>query len=112
LIHKPKEYFLSVIVTAHFEAHEGHEQNLIDALRESIPAVHAEPGCLMFALHRAENRSVVLLEKWESEELLKTHLDGDPVAALVDRIAPHIAKSPEVVRLTAVPAGTGHQGIL
>ncbi|MGF9649098.1 antibiotic biosynthesis monooxygenase [Pseudarthrobacter oxydans] len=45
---------MSVVVTARFEAHEGHEQNLINALRESIPAVHAKPGCLMFALHTAE----------------------------------------------------------
>lgn len=91
---------------------EGHEQNLIDALRESIPAVHAEPGCLMFALHTAENGALVLIEKWESEELLETHLVGDPVAVLVDRIKPHIAKSPEVVRLKAVAAGSGSQGVL
>lgn len=103
---------MSVVVTAQFEALEGHEQDLVNALTESIPAVHAEPGCLKFALHSAENGSVILIEKWESEELLETHLSGDPVAALVDRIKPHIAKSPEVVRLKAVPAGTERHGVL
>lgn len=103
---------MSVTVTARFEAHKGHEQNLVDALRESIPAVHDEPGCLLYALHTAENGSVVLIEKWESEELLERHLSGAPVAALVDRIGPHITESPDVVRLKAVPAGTDGQGLL
>lgn len=103
---------MSVVVTAHFQAHEGHEQNLVDALQEFIPAVHAEPGCLMFALHRSDDGSLLLIEKWESEELLETHLNGDPVAAVVDKIKPYIAQSPEVRRLKAVPAGTESQGIL
>jgi quinol monooxygenase YgiN len=103
---------MNVTVTARFEAQEGHEQDLLDALRESIPAVHGEPGCLLFALHSADNGSLVLIEKWESEELLARHLNGEPVAALVDRIKSHITESPEVVRLTAVPAGTDGQGAL
>ena len=103
---------MSVVVTARFEPQEGHEQNLLKALTESIPAVHDEPGYVLFALHNGDNGSLVLIEKWESEELLEMHLNGEPVAALVTRIKPHITKSPEVVRLSAVRAGTDGQGVL
>ena len=35
---------MSVTATASFEAQDGHEQNLVDALRESIPPFMANLG--------------------------------------------------------------------
>ncbi|WP_241488067.1 putative quinol monooxygenase [Leucobacter japonicus] len=84
---------------------EGAENDLEEALRTSIPAVHEEPGCVLYALHRAENGSFVLLEKWESEELLDRHSAGPAVAALSEAIKSHLASEPEVVRLLSIPVG-------
>jgi quinol monooxygenase YgiN len=103
---------MNVIVTATFNAREGHEQELLEALKASLPAVHDEPGCIRFALHISESGSPVLVEKWESDELLEIHLAGEPVAALVDRIQPHVAEDPQVVRLSPVPVGTTGRGTL
>lgn len=107
-----KGVYMSVIVTATFDAKIGHEDALFSALEASLPAVHEEPGCITFALHRSETGNPVLIENWENTELLETHLSGQPVAALVERIQPHLAADPVVVRLTPVPVGAGNHGTI
>ena len=103
---------MSVVVLATFQAKAGDELNLLDALRESIPGIHDEAGCDLFALHAGAGGSNVLIEKWESEGLLEAHLAGEPVADLVRRIQPLVASDPIVTRLRSVPAGTSLQGTI
>lgn len=101
---------MSVVVLATFQAKAGEELNLLNALNESIPEIHDEAGCDLFALHTGDGGSIVLIEKWESEQLLEAHLAAEPVANLVRRIEPFIASDPTVTRLKAVPAGKSLQG--
>lgn len=103
---------MSVVVTAVFHAKPGARADLIDALRTSIPDVHAERGCELFALHDADDGTVVLVEKWASIEDLGAHDEGEPVDRLRANIAPFIAAPAKVVRMSAVPAGSGAQGAL
>ncbi|BCW42741.1 hypothetical protein StoSoilB3_42760 (plasmid) [Arthrobacter sp. StoSoilB3] len=102
---------MTVVVLATFEAKAGDEHNLLNALRESVPEIHAEAGCDTFALHEGDG-AIVLIEKWESEELLEAHLAAEPVANLVRRIQPFVASDPTVTRLKSVPAGTPSQGTI
>lgn len=103
---------MSVVVVATFQAGEGNEQNLLEALKTSVPEIHAEDGCDLFALHEGEAGHIVLIEKWESEDLLEAHLAAEPVANLVRLIGPFVASDPEVMRLRSIAAGTPAQGSL
>ncbi|MDR6685457.1 quinol monooxygenase YgiN [Arthrobacter sp. 1088] len=101
---------MSVVVLATFQAKDGDERNLLNALRESVPEIHSEAGCDLFALHEEDGGRIILIEKWQTEELLEAHLAAEPVANLVRRIEPFVAADPVVSRLKAVPAGTSSQG--
>lgn len=104
---------MPVVVIATFEAKDdASEEQLLSALRESIPEIHGEDGCELFALHKGDQGEIVLIEKWESEQLLDAHLAAEPVANLVRRIEPFIGSSPEVTRLRSVAAGSAMKGKL
>src|SRR5690349_3507631 len=103
---------MSVVVVATFQAKGGSEEQLLGALRESVPEIHSEAGCELFALHQGDQGEIVLIEKWESEELLEAHLAAEPVAKLVRRIEPFVGSNPEITRLRSVGAGTAAQGAL
>jgi quinol monooxygenase YgiN len=87
----------------------------VDAVREailaSIPQVHAEPGCELYALHEGDG-SFVMVERWESPEALKVHGRAEALTTLGGAIADKLAAPPEVRRLTAVPAGDPDKGAL
>ncbi len=102
---------MSVNLMAVFWPSEGAEVDLENALRASIPAVHEEPGCVLYAVFHADNGSFVLLEKWESEELLHRHSGGSAVAELSEAVEAHLASEPEVVRLLGIPVGDTDRGI-
>jgi quinol monooxygenase YgiN len=103
---------MSVIVTAIFSPAEGKIDELVEALRLSIPAVHEEEGCDLYAIHKAPNGQIVMIEKWESAELLDAHGAGDAVRALNARIDGLLAAPVEVTRLVAIPVGTPAQGTI
>lgn len=101
-----------VVVTAVFTPVEGKRAELIDALREAIPAVHAEPGCELYAIHDAEDGTITMLEKWTSAADLDAHAVGEPITRLNALIDGLIASPVVVTRMTALPAGTPDQGLL
>ena len=101
-----------VVVTAVFQPAPGAKEPLIAALREGIPAVHAEPGCILYAIHDAEDGTIVMLEKWTSREDLAAHATGEAVVQLNTLITPHLASPVTVTTMTPIPAGTRRQGVL
>jgi quinol monooxygenase YgiN len=103
---------MPVVVTAVFHPRDGHREQLVDALRATIPAVHEEDGCLLYAIHDAADGTITMLEKWETAESLHAHAGGTAVAALNEAIADHIAAPTTVTTMTPLPAGTEAQGVL
>ena len=101
-----------VIVTAVFQPSPGAMDQLIAALREGIPAVHAEDGCILYAIHDADDGSIIMLEKWTSREDLAAHASGKAVVQLNALIAPYLRRPVTVTTMTSIPAGTHHQGLL
>jgi quinol monooxygenase YgiN len=85
----------------------------MDAVREAIlaavPAVHAEPGCELYALHEGEGE-FVLVERWADAEALRVHGRAEALTTLGGQLAGKVAGAPEVKRLTAVPAGDPAKG--
>ena len=81
----------------------------VDAVREAllaaVPKVHAEPGCERYALHEADG-VLVMVEKWESQEALSTHMTAPALTGLGPKLAGKVSGAPEVQVLTPLPAGT------
>lgn len=101
----------TVVVTAVFTPVEGRLDELRQALVASIPAVHAEQGCELYAIHDGADGRIHMLEKWTTVEDLDVHGAGEAVAALGKATAGSAA-GVEVTRMTPIPAGTPDQGLL
>jgi quinol monooxygenase YgiN len=108
----PEGETVSVVVTAVFHPVPGRTSDLIDALRASIPAVHQEEGCRLYAIHNADDGTITMIEKWDSREALAAHAAGPAVKALDAAVAEFIAQPTTVTTMTPLPAGTSHQGEL
>jgi quinol monooxygenase YgiN len=65
----------AVIVVATVSPKPGEEQAVREAILAAIPKVHGEPGCEKYALHEptGDSTDLVFVERWESQEALKTH---------------------------------------
>lgn len=103
---------MSVVVTAVFQPREGKKEELAQAMRRGIEAVHTESGCELYAIHDAEDGTITMIEKWSSVQELDAHGDGEPVTVLREDIAGLVEGDPVVTRMFPIPAGTGGQGAL
>jgi quinol monooxygenase YgiN len=103
---------MPVVVTAVFHPTEGHTADLIDALRASIPAVHNEQGCQLYAIHDAEDGTITMIEKWETREALAAHAVGPAVKVLQTAVARLVGEPTTVTLMTPLAAGTAEQGEL
>ena len=101
-----------VVVNALFQPAPGAKEALVAALREGIPAVHAERGCILYAIHDADDGTIVMLEKWASREDLDAHAAGQAVAQLDALVAPFLGRPVTFTTMTPIPAGTDSQGLL
>jgi quinol monooxygenase YgiN len=102
----------SIVVVAIFTPAPGRLAELRAALVEAIPAVHAEPGCELYAIHDAPKDQIYMIEKWSSVADLDAHGAGPAVARLGELIAGLTTGPAQVRRMTAIPAGTAEQGQL
>lgn len=103
---------MTVVVTAVFHPSAGRREALIAALREAIPAVHAEDGCQLYAIHDAADGTVVMIEKWTDAAALSAHASGPAVAAMNTVVGPLVAAPADVLTMAPLPAGTPAQGAL
>jgi quinol monooxygenase YgiN len=102
---------MSVVVVATITPLPDHRDEVIAAFTETIPQVHGEDGCELYALHQAKDR-LIMVEKWASREALATHSKGAALAAMNPKLAGKVAGAPEVIVLDAVPAGDPAKGAL
>jgi quinol monooxygenase YgiN len=103
---------MTVIVTAVFTPVEGAFDKVAAALAPAIAEVHEEAGCQLYAIHEAPNGQIVMIEKWDSAELLDAHGSGEPVQRLNASLEGLLQGPVEVTRLSPIPAGTKQQGTL
>lgn len=79
-------------VVAIITAKPGKREEIMEAFRANIPAVHGEPGCIEYGpAIDAEGiggfqakfgpETFVVLEKWESQDALKAHAAAPHMAA-------------------------------
>jgi quinol monooxygenase YgiN len=102
---------VSVVVVATIIPLPEHRDEVIAAFTATVPQVHAEDGCELYALHQREDR-LVMIEKWASHDALVVHSKGAALAAINPKLAGKVAGPPEVIVLDAVPAGDAAKGAL
>jgi quinol monooxygenase YgiN len=102
---------MPVVVVASFTA----KPESLDAVRaacvKAIEAVHAEPGCELYALHETDD-TVVFIEQWADANALQAHGTAPAIAALIADLNGHLAGAPDIKMLTPVPAGDPAKGQL
>jgi len=102
---------MSVVVVATITPLPEHRDAVIAAFTETIPQVHGEDGCELYALHQAKDR-LIMVEKWASADALRTHSKGAALAAMGPKIAGKTAGPADVIVLHPVPAGDEAKGQL
>jgi len=103
---------MKVIVTAVFHPVAGRSAELATAMRAGIEAVHAEPGCELYAIHDAEDGTITMIEKWASRADLDAHAKGSAAATLLTSIEGLIAAPTVVTLMAPIPMGEPERGAL
>lgn len=102
-----------IYVTALFHPKAGRRDDVLAVLERTIPLVHEEPGCALYAAFAAtDGESIALIEAWESAELLDAHGDGEPVRQQRAELADLLDGPIEVQRYTELPLGDPLRGAL
>ncbi|WP_280194136.1 putative quinol monooxygenase [Nocardia farcinica] len=103
-----------IVVVATMLAKPGEEDTVEKTLSGAAVSVHAEQGCLLYALHRKSGTpgEFVMIEKWASREDLDAHLRGAVMREVGVALRSALAAPPEVKLLDALPAGDSNLGTL
>jgi quinol monooxygenase YgiN len=102
---------MSVVVVATITPVAQHREAVRQALLATVPQVHAEPGCELYALHETA-ADFVMIEKWASPQALDTHSRGPALAVLNPQLADKLTSPTHVVVMAALPAGDEAKGEL
>lgn len=89
---------------------DGEREAVGAALGRSIPKVHREPGCELYALHECGDQ-FVLIERWASEDAATTHGAGEAVRAYLAEVAGRVAPS-ELLRVAPLAIGDSAKGVV
>ncbi|WP_042370042.1 putative quinol monooxygenase [Streptacidiphilus neutrinimicus] len=100
---------MSVVVTAVVHPKPGKVEEALAAYARHIDAVHAEPGCELYALH-TDGASIVVIEKWASRADLDAHAKGEVLARLGPELDALRERPADVTVLEQRPAGSDAAG--
>jgi quinol monooxygenase YgiN len=97
----------AVVVVATFFPGDGMRDSVHAVIKAAQTDVYQEPGCLLYSLHEAPDR-FVLIEKWDSPESLEAHGEGTALKRLVTDLAPLLAQDAEIIRLAPLDGAEAH----
>lgn len=77
-----------IVVVGAFTARPGKEDEARAAFEALVEPTHAEPGCILYALHQGADdpARLAFIERWNSREELEAHLRSDHIAAVLERV--------------------------
>jgi quinol monooxygenase YgiN len=79
---------MELFIFARFHALVGQEAAVAAALREQVPAVRAEPGCLTIAAYRSvrDSRLFWIYSRWIDEAAFEIHAELPHTQRFVERV--------------------------
>lgn len=101
-----------VVVVGSFTAREGREADARAAFEALVAPTHAEPGCILYALHQGvdDPRRFAFIERWASRGELDAHLGSAHVRHLLGRVEELFGDSADIVVYDALPGGEPRKG--
>jgi quinol monooxygenase YgiN len=103
---------MPVIVVATIKPLPQYRDEVTSALEAAVPAVPGEDGCELYALHRNDDR-LVMIERWASPAALRTHSTGSAALQKLNIALKGKLEAPlDVVVLDPVTAGHVTKGAL
>ena len=102
----------AVVVVAMLKVRPGMAAEAIEAFRPVVEKTHDERGCLAYALHRdtGDPDTIVLIEKWASQEDLDQHFVKPYVEDLGEMSAELLAEPPQIVFCEPIDLGDPDKG--
>ena len=101
---------MSLVVVATMVPKPEFRDEVIAALEEVIPRVHAEDaGCEVYSLNEGGEK-LVMIEKWATPEDLQAHSASPAFKVLTAALEGKLSKEMDVQVLQPHPAGTPGQG--
>jgi quinol monooxygenase YgiN len=103
-----------VVVVALLKVKPGSAEEAIEGFRPIIEGTHLEEGCSAYALHRdkADPDTLVLVEKWDSQEALDQHFTRPHMAGLGELATTMLAAPPQILFCDPLGIGDEAKGIL
>jgi quinol monooxygenase YgiN len=79
---------MELVIFARFHAREGQEEAVAAALREQVPCVRAEPGCLGIAAYRSARDPLFywIHSRWIDEAAFEVHAELPRTQRFVERM--------------------------
>jgi quinol monooxygenase YgiN len=86
------------VVTALFDASPGHEEQLASVLARYVVMTRHEPGCRNVDLVASATTGgrILVIEKWESAEKVRAHLDSQLMTTMATEAVPLLAGKPVI----------------
>ena len=97
----------TVVVVATFFPREGLHDAVHAVINAAQTDVYNEKGCLLYSLHEAPDR-FVLIEKWASVADLDAHGESKAIGKLHKALEPLLASSVDTLRLEPVKHQSDH----
>ena len=102
----------TVAVIATMVPRPGRLAQVLEVIASNVPTVHAEAGCLTYAVTAFEEpERVVFVERWATAEALAAHGASEHMARTNAALADLVVGPAEVLVGTSVPMGTPSQGV-
>jgi quinol monooxygenase YgiN len=103
-----------VIVVATFTIRDGLIDEAIAEFESVIAATHDEPGCITYALHRdnANPSRLVMVERWESQDALNSHIQAPHMAKLGEFAAEMLSEPPMIAFCSPLGIGQAEKSSL
>lgn len=110
--HTPADVTATVVVIATVTVKPGRLDEALEVVRANVPTVHAEDGCLTYAVNAAHDPDrIVFVERWSSAAALAAHGASAHMAANGAKMADLVTGPSDLVLATSVPMGTTEQGV-
>lgn len=102
------------VVVAVLKVKAGKADEAVAGFTPVIEQTHGEAGCITYALHRdkADPDTIVLIERWRSQEDLEAHFTQPHMAEMGSLAAELLEEPPRIIFCSAVPAGDAAKGVL